>query len=178
MKYIVFSNKTKRMVLPPSNTLYTDLSKYVTQCEVEEVPSKYDYLEADNVQEHTRVIKEAYTEEVIEFNEETGEEITKLVEHEQETETYYTCDLIAKFNEYTTEQIEKQKEKRYHDLVDRYIRQKYSQSAMESIINNYLDYKENYINENALVEYEKMQAYRKECKGKAHKEIYGVWKLN
>ena len=178
MKYIVFDNKTKRVVLPPSNKPYTDLTEYVTQCEVEEVPSKYDYLLADNVKERTRIIKEAYTEKVIEYNEDTGVEITKLVEVPQETETYYTCDLIAKFYEYTPEQIEKQKEKRYHDLVDKYIRQKYSQGDMEAIINNYLDYKENYQNENALIEYNKMQNYRKECKGKAHKEIYGVWRLN
>ena len=178
MKYIVFDNKTKRVVLSPSNKPYTDLTKYVTQCEVESVPTNCDYLMVDNVQEHTKVIKEAYIEEIIEFNEETSEEITKLVEVPQETETYFTCDLIAKFNEYTAEQIEKQKEKRYHDLTERYIRQKYSQGDMEAIINNYLDYKENYINENALIEYNKMQAYRKECKAKAFKEIYGVakWK--
>ncbi len=174
MKYIVFDNKTKRVVLPPSDKPYTDLTQYVTQCEVESIPSKYDFLEVDNVQEHIRVIKEAYTEKVPVWNEETKQEETKLVEHEQETETYYACDLIPKFREYTAEQIEKQKEKRYHDLAEKYIRQKYPQGKMESVINNYLEYKETYEDVNALTEYEKMQAYRKECKGKAHKEVYGV----
>jgi hypothetical protein len=176
MKYIVFDNKTKRVVLPPSDKPYTDLTKYVTQCEVESIPSEYDFLEVTNVQEHIRVIKEAYTEEVIEWNEETKQEETKLVEHPQITETYYDCDLIAKFREYTAEQLEKQKEKRYHDLTEKYIRQKYSQGDMEAVINNYLEYKETYENENALIEYNKMQAYRKECKVKAYKEVYGVAK--
>ena len=173
--YIAYNLKTKKVVDNPSEVPFICVTESIAICEVEKenIPQKYDYLLVDNVRQATRVIKEAYTEEVIEFNE-NGEEITKLVEHEQETETYFTCDLIAKFYEYTAEQLEKQKEKRYHDLVDKYIRQKYSQSAMESIINNYLDYKENYQNENALIEYTKMQNYRKECKGKAHKEIYGV----
>ena len=173
--YIAYNIKTKR-VISISEKPFVNVSENLAVCEVEKeiIPQSYDYLLVDNVRQATRVIKEAYTEEVVEYNEETGEEIAKLVEHEQETETYFTCDLIAKFYEYTPEQIEKQKEKRYHDLVDKYIRQKYSQSEMESIINNYLDYKENYQNENALIEYNKMQNYRKECKGKAHKEIYGV----
>ena len=178
MKYIVFDKETKRVVLPPKNTPFTNLTEYVTQCEVESVPSKYDFLEVANVQEHTRVIKETYTEKVPYFNEETQTEETKLVEHPQVTETYFACDLIAKFREYTAEQLEKQKEKRYHDLAEKYIRQIYPQGKMESIINNYLEYKETYENENALIEYNKMQAYRKECKARAYKEIYGVakWK--
>ena len=56
MKYIVFDNKTKRVVLPPSDKPYTDLTKYVTQCEVESIPSKYDYLLVDNIREATRVL--------------------------------------------------------------------------------------------------------------------------
>lgn len=109
MKYIVFSNKTKRVVLPPSEKPYTDLTEYVTQCEVEEVPYKYDFIEVDNVQEYTRVVKEAYTEEVIEFNEETQQEEAKLIEHPQVTETYFTCDLIPKFR--SEEELVKQRAK-------------------------------------------------------------------
>ena len=175
--YIAYNKNLKRVV-SVSEKPFVSVSENVAICEVEKeaIPQKYDYLLVDNVREATKVIKEAYTKEVIEYNEETGEEIVTLVEHPQVTETYFACDLIAKFNEYTAEQIEKQKEKRYHDLTERYIRQKYSQGDMEAIINNYLDYKENYINENALIEYNKMQAYRKECKAKAFKEIYGVAK--
>ena len=91
--YIAYNKNSKRVV-SVSGTPFLNVSENVAICEVEKeaIPQKYDYLLVDNVKEHTRVIKEAYTEEVIEFNEETGEEITKLVEHEQETETYYTCD--------------------------------------------------------------------------------------
>ena len=178
--YIAYNIKTNRVIGQPSEKPFSNMTEGVSVCEVEKeaIPQKYDYLLVDNVREATKVIKEAYTKEVIEYNEETGEEIVTLVEHEQETETYFTCDLIAKSYEYTAEQIEKQKEKRYHDLVDKYIRQIYPQGKMESIINNYLEYKETYENENALIEYNKMQAYRKECKAKAFKEIYGVakWK--
>ena len=61
-------------------------------CEVEQeaIPQEYDYLLVDNIREATR--KKGYTEE---------------------TETYYTCDLIAKFYEYTAEQIEARKKVKY-----------------------------------------------------------------
>lgn len=174
--YIAYNKKTNR-VIEISEKPFVNITENVAVAECNEIPAKYDYLLVDNVQERTRVVKEAYTEEVIDSNE-VGEEITVLEEIPAETETYFACDLIAKFCEYTAKQLEKQKEKRYHDLAEKYIRQIYPQGKMESIINNYLDYKETYENENALIEYNKMQAYRKECKAKAHKEVYGVWKLN
>ena len=113
MKYIVFDKKTKRVVLPPKNTPFANLTEYVSQCEVESVPSKYDFLEVTNVQEHTRIIKEAYTEKVFYFNEETQQVETKFVEHPEVTETYYTCDLIPKLREYTPEQLESQRHAQY-----------------------------------------------------------------
>ena len=164
MKYIVFSNKTKKIVLPPSNKPYTDLTKYVTQCEVEQVPSKYDYLMADNVQEQTRVIREAYIEKVFVWNEETQQEEIKLVEHPQVTETYYTCDLIAKFYEYTAEQLEKIKHEKYKTLAKKYIRQIYDIDE-EFAIHRKKD-----------IEPEKYNKYNndiEECLAKAHLEVYG-----
>lgn len=174
--YITYNKNTKIVIGEPSEKSSVFITDGLAICEVEKenIPQEYDYLLVDNIRVETRVVKEAYTEEVVEWNEETQTEETKLVEHEQETETYFTCDLIAKFREYTAEQIEKQKEKRYHDLTSKYIRQKYPQDKMESVINNYLEYRINYEDVSALTEYEKMQAYRKECKGKAHKEVYGV----
>ena len=171
--YIAYNIYTKRVVGKPSTIPFTFLSNNVAVAECDNIPQSYDYLMVDNLQNHTRVTKEAYIEETS-FIDDNGNEVVQTIEHQEELETYYTCDLIAKFYEYTPEQIEKQKEKRYHDLTERYIRQKYSQGDMEAIINNYLEYKDNYQNENALIEYEKMQAYRKECKTKAHKEVYGV----
>lgn len=174
MKYIVFSNKTKKVVLPPSEKPYTNLTKYVTQCEVESIPSnKYDFLEVDNVQEHTRVVKEAYTIETLDCND-AGEEITVLKEIPAETETYYTCDLIAKFNEYTAEQIEKQKQKKYSDLTTIYFRRKYDENKVEAIQNNYLLFLSGKCPDRLdyVEEHDKMQEYRKECKAKAYAEVY------
>lgn len=163
MKYIVF-NKAKRVVLPPSDKLYANLTPYMTQAEVEEIPLKYDYLMVDNVQEHTRVVKEAYTEEIVEFNEETQQEETKLVEVPQETETYFTCDLIAKFYEYTAEQIEKQKRAKYKALSKKYIRQIYDEDEEFKILRE-RDVKPE--------QYNKYFADIESCLARAHKEVYG-----
>ena len=96
--YIAYHKNSKR-VIALSEKPFVNTTEGVAVCEVEKenIPQEYDYLLVDNVRQATRVVKEAYTEEVIEFNEETGLEETKLVEHSQVTETYYTCDLIAKF---------------------------------------------------------------------------------
>lgn len=174
--YIAY-NKNSRMVIgKPSKKPYISVSDNVAIAECDNIPQNYEYLLVDNVREAARVVQEAYTEKVPVWDEETQQEETKLVEHPQVMETYYTCDLIPKFREYTAEQLEKQKEKRYHDLAEKYIRQIYPQGKMESIINNYLLYKETYENEDDLIKYNKMQAYRKECKAKAYKEVYGVTK--
>lgn len=164
MKYIVFANKTKRVVLPPSDNRYTDLTEYVTQCEVEEIPAKYDFLTVDNVKERTRVVQEAYTEEVIDCNE-AGEEITTIVEIPAEMETYYTCDLIAK--EYTAEQLEKQKQAKYERLVEQYIRQQYSISQELAILRQ---------RDSKVEEFNAYNEYAEECKAKAYLEVYGVKK--
>ena len=103
--YIVFDKETKKVVLPPSNKPFKNLSEYVTQAETEIIPSKYDYLEVSNVKEHTRVIAESYITEVLDSNEQ-GEEITVKKEIPAETEIYYTCDLVAKFR--SAKEVEKQ----------------------------------------------------------------------
>lgn len=171
--YITFDKETKRVGYLNKNKprTYTNNSMLA---EVDKVPEKYDYLTITNLQEKSRVIKEAY-EEVIEYNE-NGELLQEPIhiQHEAETEIYYTCDLVPNLIVLTNEQVENKKQLKYETLVEKYIREKYSQGKMESIINNFLEYKETYSNENALLEYEKMQAYRKECKEKAHKEVYGL----
>jgi hypothetical protein len=172
--YIVYDEKTKKVQGNPSEKPFIAFTKGCVQAEVDSVPEKYDYLTVENIQEHSRVIKEAY-EEVIEYDE-NGELLQEplKVQHEKETEIYYTCDLIANFYTFSEEEIESRLQKKYHALTEKFIRERYSQSEMEAIINNYLEYKDTYENESALIEYQKMQAFRKECKGKAHKEVYGV----
>ena len=157
MKYIAFITSSK-IVKDISTEPFKNLSVLKTQAEVEEIPSgKYDYLVADNIQEHTRVIREAYTEEVTEFNE-NGEEITTLVEHEQETETYFTCDLVPKSREYTSKQIEALKQKKYHDLSKKYIREIYNEGDEFKILRRYAanpdnsEYKLAFLQYNADVE--------------------------
>lgn len=162
--YIAFNRDTKKVV-NTSNTKFIAVSKNLEVAETEFIPSAYDYLTIENVKEHTRVIKEAYTEEVTKFNEETGEEYTETVEHEQVTENYKTCDLVAHFNTLTAEQIERQKQFKYESLVEKYIRQKYSISQELAILRQRDSKVEEFNNYNAYAEY---------CKAKAKMEVYGV----
>ena len=58
----------------------------------------------------------------------------------------------------------------YEQQTSELFRKKYSQSAVEAIINNYLLDPEN---EKYKAEFLEMQAYRAECKAQAKKEVYG-----
>lgn len=172
--YIAYNKNSKRVISISKKPFIYD-KEIVAVVEVAETPSEYDYLLVENVREATRVIKEAYTEEVPILNEETGEEEITSIEHPEIIETYLTCDLIPKFNEYTEEQIEQQKRDRYERLTTEYVRRKYSQDQMEAIVNNYLEYLTNPIpeNEKYLTEYTQMQSYRAECKVQAKTTVYG-----
>lgn len=169
--YIAYNLNTKKVVGQPSENPFAEISNTLAIAKCDNIPQNYDYLLVDNIREETRVIKEAQTIEEKGRNE-YGEEITIVKEIPAETETYYTCDLIAKFYEFTAEQIEKQRQSKYHALTEKYVRLKYSQSKMEAIINNYLDSE----NEDDLNEFAEMQKYRKECKARAKAEVYGVEK--
>lgn len=106
--YIAYNTKTKR-VIDTSEKPFIFNNENIAVAEATEIPSNYDFLIVDNVKERTRVVQEAYTEEVIEWNEETQQEETKLVEYPQVTETYYACDLIPKFR--SEEELAKQRAK-------------------------------------------------------------------
>lgn len=60
------------------------------------------------------------------------------------------------------------KAEKYARLVDAYVREKYSQSAVEAIINNYLSDPENV---EYKAEFNALQAYRESCKIRAKSEI-------
>ena len=60
------------------------------------------------------------------------------------------------------------RDEKYARLVDAYVREKYSQSAVEAIINNYLSDPEN---EEYKAEFASLQTYREECKDKAKAEV-------
>lgn len=165
MYYIAFDRDTKKVYDKPSLRPFVSITKNLEIAETEFIPSAYDYLTVENLQEHTRVIKEAYTEEVTNYNEETGEEYTETVTHEQVTENYKTCNLVAHFNTLTAEQLEKQKQAKYENLVERYIRQKYSISQELAILRQ---------KESKIEEFNAYNDYAEYCKAKAKMEVYGV----
>jgi hypothetical protein len=161
--YIAFDRDTKKVV-NTSNTKFISVSKNLEVAETENVPSNYDYLTVENLQEHTRVIKEAYTEEVTKLNEETNEEYTETVMHEQVIENYKTCSLVAHFKP-KVELTESQKQAKYESLVEQYIRQKYSLSQELAILRQ---------RDSKIDEFYAYNLYAEDCKARAKKEIYGV----
>jgi predicted CopG family antitoxin len=164
MYYITFNNKTKRVTYIGEKKPIS-ISNNLTLAEVDTIPEKYDYLTVVNEREKT----DTWVETIEEYNEETSEVIEKEVERSR---TFVSCDIVAHFKpQPTLEEIEKQKEKEYKELCEKYIREKYSQSDVEAIINNYL---ENSENEKYKNEFDELQNYRKECKAKAKLEVYGV----
>jgi hypothetical protein len=72
---------------------------------------------------------------------------------------------LLKVEDYKRIPTEKRQE-HYGELVERLVRQRYSQSQVEAIINNYLDDSENEQYKNEFLE---LQEYRKECKAEAKK---------
>ena len=60
------------------------------------------------------------------------------------------------------------RDEKYERLVAAYVREKYSQSAVEAIVNNYLSDPEN---EKYKVKFVTLQLYREECKNKARVEV-------
>lgn len=84
----------------------------------------------------------------------------------------------GKYRELTAEEIAQQQAEQkkymqsldYGELVARLVRQRYSQSDVEAIINNYLG---DNGNEQYQSEFKALQEYRKKCKAKA-KEMLGL----
>jgi len=61
---------------------------------------------------------------------------------------------------------------RYAELVDKYVRERYSQSAVEAILNNYIA---DPSDEEHAEEFAALQTYRAECKARAKAEV-DPWK--
>lgn len=160
--YIIFNKETKKVVFM-NKTKPIAYTENVELAQLEEVPSinENQFLTVANVQEVTRVVSEAYTEEVIIWNEETQQEETKIVEHPIVTETYLTCDLVVNDIVIT----EEQKQEKYESLVEKYIRQKYTLSQELAILRQ---------RDTKPSEFEAYNAYAEKCKAQAKLEIYGV----
>lgn len=122
--YIIYDEKTKKVQGTPSEKPFINYTEGCKQAEVTTIPEKYDYLTITNLQEKSRVVKEAYEEVIEHYNEETGEETQETLWHEEVTEIYYTCDLVPNLIVLTNEQVEAQKEKRYEALCKKLIAEK------------------------------------------------------
>jgi hypothetical protein len=75
---------------------------------------------------------------------------------------------LLKAEDYKRIPTEKRQE-HYGELVERLVRQRFSQSQVEAIINNYLDDSENEQYKNEFLE---LQSYRKECKAEAKRILF------
>lgn len=104
-------------------------------------------------------------EEGVEYTVYTADEVAFITSEEITPE--YVAEHFADLW-YYAENGETRDEK-YARLVDAYVREKYSQSAVEAIINNYLSDPEN---EKYKAEFAALQLYREECKEKAKTEVY------
>lgn len=130
-----------------------------------EIP-KNDWLTVGNVEQKTRVVKEAY-DETIEFDE-NGEPLKKpqTIHHEAVIENYLECtELTPHFKTYTEEELAKQKQAKYENLVEKYIREKYSLSNELAILRQA---------NTKYTEFYEYNTYAEECKAKAKAEVYGT----
>lgn len=107
---------------------------------------------------------EVRAEEGVEYTVYTADEVAFITSEEITPE--YAAEHFADLW-YYAENGETRDEK-YARLVDAYVREKYSQSAVEAIINNYLSDPEN---EKYKAEFAALQMYREECKNKAKAEV-------
>ena len=130
-----------------------------------EIP-KHDWLSVENIQEKTRVLKEAY-DETIEYDE-NGEPLKEpqTVHHEEVIENYLECtELVPHFKTYTEEEIAKQKQVRYENLVEQYIRERYSLSNELAILRQA---------NTKVEEFNSYNLYAEECKARAKAELDSI----
>lgn len=180
--YITFNKETKKVIKVDEKKpiIYfgnLDFAEYYG-----EIP-KNDYLTVTNLREETKTFTEVKYEPKLDENGNyvygLDGEIELLPITEEKTRTYVTCDLLANFYPpKTEEQLAKEKEKQYNNVVEMLIRKKYSQGKVESIHSNYLKVlsgisidatkKQEYISE-----FMAFQEYRNECKTIAIKQVYG-----
>ena len=145
MKYIRFNTQTKKVVAvciekPPVNdSEFINLSGEYAVAEFNDEVPKGDYLTVGDAQ-------------------------IKI----DNSRNYIACSLITNKREYTPEQLEAVKEKKYKCLVAKYIRQKYSANDVEALLANICDEPDN---EDYINEMKAFQEYRKQCKERAKLEL-------
>ena len=137
----------------------TEQNTPLNAVEIERLPDgKTRVILRDNLATEVRA------EEGVEYTVYTADEVAFITSEEitPEYAAEHFADLL-----YYAENGETRDEK-YARLVDAYVREKYSQSAVEAIINNYLSDPEN---EKYKAEFAALQIYREECKEKAKTEV-------
>lgn len=107
--YIVYDIRNNKVVKESENPFVVVGNNY-RECYVEYLPYKSDnqYYEIFNVREETKVVKEAYSEEEVYWNEETEQEETRIVEFPAITKTYLTCDILVKDRPQISEEVKAQ----------------------------------------------------------------------
>ena len=113
---------------------------------------------------HDNIASDVRSDEGVEHTVYTADEVAFIASEAITTE--YAAEHFADLW-YYAENGETRDEK-YARLVDAYVREKYSQSAVEAIINNYLSDPEN---KEYKAEIAALQMYREECKNKAKAEV-------
>jgi hypothetical protein len=168
--YIVYDIRNNKVVKESENPFVTFGENY-KQCYVEDLPNKTNaqYYTIANVREITKVIKEAYSQEEIIFNEETEQEETRIVEFPAITKTYLTCDILVKDRPQMSEEekaktLEKAKLKKYEEMVEQLIRQKYNLSQELAILRQ---------RDSKPTEFAYYNLYAEECKAQAKAKVYG-----
>lgn len=137
----------------------TEQNTPLNAVEIERLPDgKTRVILRDNLATEVRA------EEGVEYTVYTADEVAFITSEEITPE--YAAEHFADLW-YYAENGETRDEK-YARLVDAYVREKYSQSAVEAIINNYLSDPEN---EKYKAEFAALQIYREECKEKAKTEV-------
>lgn len=165
--YIVFNKDTKRAFIvneKPIKLGYNmELAEYYG-----EIP-KNDYLTVTNLREETVTWIETKTIEKLDENgesifNENGEIVNEEIT-EEKSRTYLVCDLVANFYPpKTEEQLASEKQKKYKDLCEKYIREKYSASDEFQILREYNANPEDY---EAITNFDAYNEYVENCLIKA-----------
>lgn len=161
MYYVYISKKTNKVLdIKDRKVSHSD---NLIICEVETLPTNYDYLIAET--ENIREVVDTW-KEIQEDYDDNGELVAKEVE---KSRTYFTCDLKACFYpQPTPQQLEAQKEKRIDDLAKTLIRQKYELEDEFKIQRRIVAYPENAQYKLDFLEYNE---YVEKCILKAKQEI-------
>lgn len=159
---------TEKKTVPKTITVKEPQTQKKLVYEEIDVKDENGNIELDDDGNPIKSTKPKFIEETI--NVEVEKEIEEEIE-ETKSRTYLACDLVANFYPTKTEEeLAKEKEKKYSDLVSRLIRKKYSQDDVEAIFANYLSTK---VEEEDIIKFNQFQEYREECKKLATKEVYG-----